>query len=79
MRPSGRGVARQLCDLLLRNHHRHGNNWALIGRKIGVSARAARDKYRSIASRQRTGRGVVTLHMCQSLFVCACVRKVVAR
>ena len=38
-----------------REHDLHGNRWAAIGRAIGVSARAARDKYRDVANRARKG------------------------
>ena len=42
-----------------RNHKRYGNNWAAIGRKIGVAPQLARDKYRNMTDRQRTGRNTV--------------------
>ena len=39
----------------LRLHSIHGNRWVTIGKAIGVSGRAAQDKFRSMAKRQKKG------------------------
>ena len=38
-----------------RLHVVHGNRWATIGKKLGVSARAAQDKFRSLDKRKKKG------------------------
>ena len=38
-----------------RLHGIHGNRWVTIGKAIGVSGRAAQDKYRSMAKRRKKG------------------------
>ena len=40
-----------------------GNRWTEIGRSLGVSGRAARDKHRHIANRERTGMCIISKSM----------------
>lgn len=47
--------SKELEERLLREHAIHGNHWAAIGRTMGLSARAVRDKYRLMANRTRKG------------------------
>ena len=41
--------------LFIRLHSIHGNRWATIGKALGVSGRAAQDKYKSMTKRQKKG------------------------
>lgn len=46
------------CSYVCRLYGLHGNKWTVIGRELGVSARAAQDKYRNISNRERVGKCV---------------------
>lgn len=39
----------------LRLHAVHGNRWTTIGKALGVSGRAAQDKFRSVTKREKKG------------------------
>ncbi|XP_064386270.1 cyclin-D-binding Myb-like transcription factor 1 [Halichondria panicea] len=41
---------------LMRLQGLHGNRWSIIGRELGVSGRAAQDKYRNLKHRERVGK-----------------------
>ncbi len=42
----------QRCRL----HGLHGNKWSVIGKELGVSGRAAQDKYRNLKQREHVGK-----------------------
>ena len=41
----------------------YGNKWSVIGRALGVSGRAAQDKYRNLVHKENTG----TCRFCNAL------------
>lgn len=43
-----------------REYELHGNRWAIIGKALGISGSAARDKHRNITGRLRTGSTILT-------------------
>ena len=47
------------CEYDVIHYHRlhsvHGNHWSKIGRLLGVSGRAAQDKYRSLTRNKNKG------------------------
>ena len=44
-----------------RLHTVHGNRWTTIGKALGMSGRAAQDKFRSMTKREKKGEGEIQL------------------